>query len=212
MDVASRSLDRSLRLLHAYAESEGIDLTRNMETGEPEEASARDAVEEDPLVVAAHQYASESWNLLNALESQLGAGAAVDVRDAIDSLQWLSTMIGPKIYRALAGLIDPFSPAEHPTQNDAHGSAKTARLMIADSLAAWRVVNELGRAAPDSPTRALAAMLERIDQELALTHPAGDGVRPSRVRRTDPRRRPALEPRGRRTRRAAMGTVISGMV
>ena len=173
--VASRSLDRSLRLLHAYAESEGVD----METADPGEVAARNAIEEDPLVVAAHQYASESWKLLDALESQLGPAAAVDVRDAIDSLQWLSTMIGPKIYRALAGLVDPLSPADHPTQNDAHGSAKTARLMITDSLAGWRVVNQFGRAAPDSPTRTLAARLERIDQELAQRIPrAMEFVRP----------------------------------
>ena len=165
----------TFRLLHAYAESEGIDL----EPGDPVEAPARDAVEGDPLVVAAHQYASESWKLLNVLESQLDAAAAVDVRDAIDSLQWLSTMIGPKIYRALAGLIEPLSPADHATQNDAHGSAKTARLMIVDSLAAWRVVNHFGRAAPDSPTRTLATMLERIDQDLAERIPrAMEFVRP----------------------------------
>ena len=174
-DVASGSLDRSLRLLHAYAESEGVD----MEPADPGELSERNAMDEDPLVVAAHQYASESWKLLDALEPQLGPGVAVDVRDAIDSLQRLSTMIGPKIYRALAGLIDPLSPADHPTQNDAHGSAKTARLMITDSLAAWRVVNQLGRASPDSPTRTLAAMLERIDQELAQRIPrAMEFVRP----------------------------------
>jgi hypothetical protein len=175
MEVASRSLGRSLRLLHAYAESEGLDLGE----GDPEEAPARGAAEGDPLVVAAHHYAAECGTLLNALESQLGADAALDVRDAIDSLQWLSTMIGPKIYRALAGLADLIPPSGHPVQNDAHGSAKTARLMIADSLAAWRVVNAFGRAAPESPTRSLAARLERIDADLAAHIPrAMEFVRP----------------------------------
>jgi hypothetical protein len=36
--------------------------------------------------------------------------------------------------------------------------------MIGGSLTAWRVVNEFGSATQDSPTRALAAMLEQIDQ------------------------------------------------
>ena len=175
VEVASRSLTRSLRLLHAYADSEGLDL----DEGDAEDASARDTAEADPLVVAAHHYAAECWSLLNALESQLGADAALDVRDAIDSLQWLSTMIGPKVYRALAGMVDPLSPLDHPTQNDAHGSAKTARLMIADSLAAWRVVNAFGRAAPESPTRSLAAALEQIDRDLAARIPrAMEFVRP----------------------------------
>jgi hypothetical protein len=173
--AASRSLGRSLRLLHAYAESEGLDL----DDGDPEGASARDASEEDPLVVAAHHYAAECWNLLNALESQVGADAALDVRDAIDSLQWLATMIGPKIHRALTGLSDPISPSDHATQNDAHGSAKIAHLMIADSLAAWRVVNEIGRAAPNSPTRSLAALLEQIDRDLEARIPrAMEFIRP----------------------------------
>ena len=178
-DVAARSLERTHRLLRAYAEEAGIDLASTIDTDESEDVSAQDALHDDPLVVAAHHYATESWKLLNALESQLGASVSVDVRDAIDSLQWLSTMIAPKIHRALGSLVDPLSPADHPTQNDAHGSAKTARLMIADSLAAWRVVNHLGHAAPDAPTRSLAIQLDRIDQSLTARIPrAMEFVRP----------------------------------
>ena len=109
----------------------------------------------------------------------MGAGGSVDVRDAVDSLQWLSTMIAPKIHRAVTGESDSILAGEHPTQNDSHGSAKIARLMIADSLAAWRAVNAFGRAAPDSPTRALAARLERLDHDLAVRVPrAMEFVRP----------------------------------
>jgi hypothetical protein len=53
-----------------------------------------------------------------------------------------STMIGPKIHRAIAGQNESTLLEDHPTQNDSHGSAKIARLMIADSSTAWRVVNE----------------------------------------------------------------------
>ena len=177
VDVASRSLNRSVRLLRAYAEREGLDL--EADPGGIEGEPARAEVEQDPLVGAAHEYAIESGQLLNALATQLDAGGAVDVRDAVDSLQWLSTMIGPKIHRAFACQRDATWPADHPTQNDSHGSAKIARLMIADSLAAWRVVNEIGRAALDSPTRSLAARLERIDHDLATRIPrAMEFVRP----------------------------------
>jgi hypothetical protein len=69
-------------------------------------------VYEDPLVVAAREYAIESGKLLDALETQPTIRAKVDVRDAVDSLQWLSTMIAPKICRALTGLIDPLSPVD----------------------------------------------------------------------------------------------------
>jgi hypothetical protein len=177
VDVASRSLSRSVRLLHAYAEREGIDLE-----AEPvgiEEEAARNEVEQDPLVAAAHEYAIESYRLLTALEAQLGAGGSVDVRDAVDSLQWLSTMIAPKIHRAISGQSDAISLEDHSTQNDSHGSAKIARLMIADSLAAWRVVNEIGRATLNSPTRSMAAQLERIDRDLGTRIPrAMEFIRP----------------------------------
>ena len=169
LDVASRSLRRSVRLLHADAEGEGLDL----EAGRDgiEEEPGRDEMEQDPLVAAAHDYAMESHQLLTVLEAQLGTGGSVDVRDAVDSLQWLSTMIAPKIHRAMAGQRDSMWTEDHPTQNDSHGSAKIARLMIADSLAAWRVVNEIGRTALDSPTRSLAALLERIDRDLETRIP-----------------------------------------
>ena len=177
VDVASRSLNRSVRLLHAYAESEGLDLDAEPD-GIAEDSPSGDA-EQDSLFTAAHEYAIESCQLLNVLEAQLGAGSSVDVRDAVDSLQWLSTMIAPKIHRAIAGQSDSTFPGDHPTQNDSHGSAKIARLMIADSLAAWRVVNEIGRAALDSPTRSLAGQLERIDRELGARIPrAMEFVRP----------------------------------
>jgi len=177
VDVASRSLNRSVRLLHAYAESDGLDRDAEPD-GIAEDPPSGDA-EQDSLFTAAREYAIESCQLLNALEAQLGAGSSVDVRDAVDSLQWLSTMIAPKIHRAIAGQSDSTLPGDHPTQNDSHGSAKIARLMIADSLTAWRVVNQIGRAALDSPTRSLAGQLERIDRELSARMPrAMEFVRP----------------------------------
>jgi hypothetical protein len=170
--VAAHSLERAIRLMRAYAEREGIDLdAAAAETADDDQTSLRDEIREEPLVIAARDYGVQTWNLLTPLEQQIDDEVASDVRDAIDSLRWLSTMIAPKIYRALAGLVDPLSPADHPTQNDAHGSAKIARLMIADSLAAWRVVNEAGRAVPESPTRALAAALLQIDRDLAARVP-----------------------------------------
>jgi hypothetical protein len=39
--------------------------------------------------------------------------------------------------------------------------------MIADCLAAWRVINEQGRAPVDAPTRQVAASLEQLDAGLA---------------------------------------------
>jgi hypothetical protein len=180
-EAAAQSFERVIRLIRAYADREGIDLDE-LSAGEEagETADLRDALMEDPLVVVARDYSFSTWKLLKPLETEaFRQHASVDVSDAVDSALWLCTMIAPKIYRALAGLTDPLSADDDPIQNDAHGSAKIARLMIADSLAAWRVINEEGRAPADSPTRELARTLQHIDHDLAARVPrAMEFVRP----------------------------------
>jgi hypothetical protein len=177
-EAVAASLQRAVDLLHALAEREGID---------PNELSCVSDKEEDVpgatndvLVVKAREYSLAAYRLLQPLDCAAAASAlSADVRDAVYSILWLSTPIASKVFRAISGLEHSYSPDDHPTQNDAHGSAKIARLMIAESLAAWRVLNEEGRAPLDSPTRAVASTLERIDQELAERIPrAMEFVRP----------------------------------
>jgi hypothetical protein len=177
-EAVAASLQRAVDLLHALAEREGID----PDALSSESAPADDApgAMDDVLVVKAREYSLAAYRLLQPLESAAATGAlSADVRDAIDSILWLSTPIASKVFRAVSGLEQSSSPDDHPTQNDAHGSAKIARLMIAESLAAWRVINEEGRAPIDSPTRAVTSTLERVEQELAGRFPrAMEFVRP----------------------------------
>ena len=177
-EAVAASMERTLRLMHAFAEREGIKL--NDASSGAEEADSRMELRDDPLVTRAREYAFGALRLLHPLDSpSTMAATAPDVRDAIDSILWLSTHIASKVFRAVASLEQPFSPADHPTQNDAHGSAKVARVMIAESLAAWRLLNDEGRAPLDSPTRQAAAALEQVDQELAARIPrAMEFVRP----------------------------------
>jgi hypothetical protein len=64
-------------------------------------------------------------------------------------------------------------------QNDWNGSAKAARLGIAESSNAWRAVLEAGEAAADSPLGQILALLDRIDGQLAARFPlAMQFVRP----------------------------------
>jgi hypothetical protein len=180
-EVAAQSFERAIRVMRAYAEREGIDLDELSSSGEDSaNAESRAALTDDPLVVTARDYSLGTWKILKPLDTEIfKRQASPDVGDAVDSILWLCTMIAPKIYRALAGVVDPLSPDDHPTQNDAHGSAKIARLMIADSLAAWCVVNDAGCAPAASPTRDMAAALERIDRDLAARLPrAMEFVRP----------------------------------
>jgi hypothetical protein len=175
------SLERAIHLLNALAEREGV--TPDEASADSEEASegtmdTRMALADDPLVAKAREYAFAASRLLQPLAAG-GSGMSPEVREAIDSILWLCTPIASKVFRAVTSLEHPFSPVDHPTQNDAHGSAKVARLMIGESLGAWRLINEAGRAPADSPTRAAAAALERIDGEIAARIPrAMEFVRP----------------------------------
>jgi hypothetical protein len=175
--AVAASLQRAMHLLQALAERKGIDPNQ---TSEPEAAiDERMELAGDPLVTRAREYAFAAHRLLQPLSAEETRAMSQEARDAIDSILWLCTPIASKVFRAVSSLAHPFSPDDHPTQNDAHGSAKVARLMIAESLAAWRVLNEQGRAAIDSPTRIIAATLEGIDRELAERLPrAMEFVRP----------------------------------
>ena len=179
-------LERALGMLRALAEREGI--------GQADSTSARDgkanravALEEkrrmelvnEPLVVRAREYAVVATRLLQPFASMSATAVPPNVRDAVESIQSLALVIASKVYRAVSSLEHPFGPDQHPTQNDANGSAKVARVAIAESLTAWRVLNDAGHAPAESPTRAAAAALERLDQDLVARLPrAMEFIRP----------------------------------
>jgi hypothetical protein len=74
------------------------------------------------------------------------------------------------VYRAVSQVHErDFDPVDR--QSDANGSAKIARLLIADSRAAWRVLMELGRATADGVPAQLVARLDEIDAGLARRFP-----------------------------------------
>ena len=172
------SLERALGLLRALAEREGIDAA---DPGLEREGNvdARMRLVNDPLVIRAREYAIAAARLLQPFASASPAAVPSEVRDAVESIQSLALIIASKVYRAVSSFEHPFEPDQHSTQNDAHGSAKVARVAIAESLAAWRVLNDAGHAPVESPTRTAAAVLERIDQDLAARIPrAMEFIRP----------------------------------
>ena len=108
VDVVSGSLDRTLRLVRAYAEREAIDLDAITETATTEEVSSRDAVYGGPARRRGARIRNREWQTAGrARNAARDPGEGRRPRTRCDSLQWLSTMIAPKICRALTGLIDP---------------------------------------------------------------------------------------------------------
>src|SRR5215211_593054 len=132
------SLERALGMLRALAEREGIDSgtsTAETEKGTcraeaPDERSqmdARMALVNEPVVVWAREYAVAATRLLQPFASASPGAVPAEVHDAVESIQSLALIIASKVYRAVSTLEHPFDADEHPTQNDAYGSAKVAR-------------------------------------------------------------------------------------
>jgi hypothetical protein len=179
LEATSTGLEQAVRLLQVVAEREGTNLDE-LSTDDTESIRAAAGLANDALVAKAREYSFAAYRLLHSLDTGAAAGTmSREVREAIDSILWLSTPIASKVFRAVSSLGQPFEIDNHPTQNDAHGSAKVARLMIGESLGAWRVLNEEGCAPIDSPTWTVMRMLESIDRDLAERIPrAMEFVRP----------------------------------
>ena len=56
--------------------------------------------------------------------------------DAVETIEWFSSMISSKLYRAICGQAEGWEGREE-AQTDFNGSAKIALIAIAESRAAW---------------------------------------------------------------------------
>jgi hypothetical protein len=179
--LAGRSLGRAFEMMQVIARREGIDLSMTPEElaeAEREQAEQDRVVDADPLVALARRYSTTTWPIVHALApivADRGDAAAIDAVRRIDEI---CGFISSKVYRAVSGTNEPdFDDSD--VQSDANGSAKIARLLVADSRAAWRVLMEVGRAAADGVPAALVRVLDELDANLTARFPrAMDFIRP----------------------------------
>ena len=187
LDPVRDSFRKTWALIEAWCEREGIDFEKlraesNSDSARAAERRADDEVWGDPLHQLAWSYTSAAFEIVKSLENAAPFHAwPRRVRDAIDTIGWSSGMVSAKTHRALHGLRgredEPIEWDE--IQNDWNGSAKVARLVIADTLAAWEVLLADGRAAADSPLRQIVSLLQRVEAGLAERFPrAMEFVRP----------------------------------
>src|SRR4249919_3591432 len=186
-DHMEANFTRAAALMKAWCEQHGIDLgaveempeadesDRTTESGDEEKAHA------EALQQMARRYSSEAYHIVEPLSnlSRFHAWAPA-VAAAIDTIGWYSGLIPAKIGRALHGAANegPFVD-DDPVQNDWNGSAKVARLAIAESIAAWRTLFEAGDTPVDASIREMADLLAQIDRDLAARFPlAMEFVRP----------------------------------
>ena len=98
--------------------------------------------------------------------------------EAVDTIEAVAALVPSKVFRAISSLQeDDHDPGD--VQSDENGSAKIARIVIADSRAAWQVLMQLGRATADGVPAQLVRQLDEIDAGLTACFPrAMEFVRP----------------------------------
>ena len=184
--AVARSLERSLDILRIIGRRIGLDLAGDQATGgsSPECAVGKDDdVQEgdaaaDPLVVRARDYATTTWPILRALRPVLDVRGEAVLLEALDTLEWSSTSISAKIFRAIWTTAEERLEGDE-VQNDANGSVKVARLMIDEARRAWRTLMEPGQATADGVPARLVMVLDELDAGLEARFPrAMDFVRP----------------------------------
>jgi len=183
LDAVARSFASTFDLLKGWCEREGIDFEQvRAEAASESMAEERARTERDPLHELAFTYSKAAVSLVSGLEALAPFHEwPPAVREALATIGWYASMVAVKVGRALHGAagMNSASLDEDPVQNDWNGSAKVARLAIAESRRAWDTLLLLGQAPPDAPLRQTRELLDRIDDGLARRFPrAGDFVRP----------------------------------
>ncbi len=227
-DHIEASFSRAAALMTAWCEQHGIDPTAVEEEAAIDNSDGATRADDEKaddgvLQRMARKYSSEAYRIVAPLSnlSRFHAWAPA-VAAAIDTIGWYSGLIPAKIARALHGAADEQRFVdEDPVQNDWNGSAKVARLAIAESIGAWRTLFEAGDTPVDASIRGTANLLEQMDRDLAVRFPlAMEFVRPgfdeplvaagalTRLAPFEPRPRTVrrrLQVWGRRLRRRVLG-------
>jgi hypothetical protein len=196
------SMQLAVELVEA-SRRRGIDLTA---IDDPEHNDARFDAERhraDPLAMQAREYGRLAWRIAKAVEPLVVARGDPAVIDAVGTIDWFSSLISAKVYRAICGLAERRDPDED-VQTDYNGSAKIALLGIEESRRAWRVLMAEGKATANGvPAQAVnmldelaVAVRARFPRAMAFVRPGFDepdvaadapATPPAWERRPDPR-------------------------
>ena len=181
-DTVGDSLQRTLEMLAEVARREGVDL--NALADEAKESAADDNLErhrQDPLAVRAREYGHLAWRIGRAIAPIAVARDDAPLVDAVETIEWFSSMISSKLYRAICGQAEGWEGPDE-AQTDFNGSAKIALVGIGESRRAWAVLMEAGRATANGvPAQAVrileeldAAVRDRFPQVMAFVRPGFD--------------------------------------
>ena len=126
-DAVGDSLQRTLEILAEAARREGIDLDALAEEATAASAEEDDLARhrEDPLVVRAREYGQLAWRIGRAIAPIAAARDDGRLVEAVETIEWFSSMISSKLYRAVCGQAEGWEGRDD-TQTDFNGSAKVA--------------------------------------------------------------------------------------
>jgi hypothetical protein len=178
-DSVGSSLQRTMDMLAEVARREGIDLDALADDA----AASADAADlerhhQDALVVRAREYGHLAWRIGRAIAPIVVARGDPRAIEAVDTIEWFSSMISAKIYRAICGQADGWETHDE-VQTDFNGSAKIALIGMRESRRAWAVLMEAGKATADGVPAQAVAILEELDAAIRERFPrAMDFVRP----------------------------------
>jgi len=171
--IMTRSLDQTMHMLRVAADRLGVDLSVEAPATSAQIKEGCEAFEgamNDPLVVKSRDYTCTVWPVARALRPVLQARGDPLVVEALDTIESLCLKVSSKTFRAVSSASGAW---DDPTdqQSDSNGSAKVARLLIAESRRAWRVMMEAGRASADGLPARLIQLLDELDKEIAARFP-----------------------------------------
>lgn len=174
--VGSRgALQRTLAAINEIKEREQVDLATIAAEASSSMNGRTDRHRRDPLVASARQYGNLAWKLAQALGPIVTARGDAAVVEAIEAIDWFSSMIGAKVFRAVCdhsrlreelAVDDPDD-----VMADFNGSAKVALLGIDESRRAWRVLMEEGRATADGVPAQAVRMLDELETGVLARFP-----------------------------------------
>ena len=161
-DTVGSSLQRTLEMLAEVARREGLDMESTTEEAAVSADGDFERHRQDPLAVRAREYGHLAWRIGRALGPIVAAREDAPLIDAVETIEWFSSMISAKLYRAICGYAEGWEGRDQ-AQTDFNGSAKIALVGIAESRRAWTVLMEAGRATADGVPAQTVRMLEALD-------------------------------------------------
>ncbi|HKB10111.1 MAG TPA: hypothetical protein VKD69_05645 [Vicinamibacterales bacterium] len=181
-DAVEASLERTIAMLTEIARREGVDLSAIADRQEAAAVVTLDH-ERDPLVARARDYSTIAWRVSRAVTPGVAARGDPAAIDAVETIEWFSSRIAAKVYRAVCGRADAAGadgPGDHTeVQTDFDGSAKAALLGMRESRLAWLTLMEAGKASADGVPALAVKVLDDLDAAVRERFPhAEQFVRP----------------------------------